>query len=62
MTYSPDVYEQNGYTDRREYLEALAAEYEVPLETVLSLADLLGPGEDFDGLVTGLQDFQEGGF
>ena len=43
--------------ERMEYLEDLAEEYDVPLDTVTMLADLLGPNEDYDGLVTHLQDY-----
>ena len=53
------IYTKNGYTSRREYHIDLADEYGVELETVLILAMLLGPEEDFDGLVTHLQDYLE---
>lgn len=51
-----NVYQENGYNNRRDYLENLAADYDVDLITVLMLADLYGPSEDFDGLVSSLQD------
>jgi hypothetical protein len=44
---------------RQQYLLDLADEYDVPRQTVLLLAALLGPSEDFDGLVTALQDLAE---
>ena len=44
---------------RRQYLHDLAGEYELPLDVVLSLASLLGPSEDFDGLVTELGDIAD---
>ncbi len=50
------VYEEQGYKDRDDYLEQLALENEVDLETVRELAFLLGENEDFDGLVTSVQD------
>jgi hypothetical protein len=50
-------YTANGYTDRRAYLDSLCEEYD--RNTVLLLADLLGPSEDFDGLVTALEDYAE---
>jgi hypothetical protein len=53
-----NAYTANGYTDRADYLETLCDEY--PPEAVHTLADLLGPDEDFDGLVTSLEDFAEG--
>ena len=50
-------YQAQGYANRREYLEGLAQEY--PRETVFALASMLGPSEDFDGLVTALEDFAD---
>lgn len=49
-----NVYLDNGFKHRREYLESLCEEY--PREAVMGLAGLLGPEEDFDGLVTSLED------
>ena len=51
------IYKERGYDSRDEYLECLAEDLGVPIQDVLCLADLLGPNEDFDGLVTGLEDF-----
>lgn len=51
-----NVYEEHGYNSRSEYLESLAEEYDVDIGTVLSIAWVYGPGEDFDGLVTALED------
>jgi hypothetical protein len=51
-----DIYQENGYKNREEYLHALAVEYGIELATVLILADILGQEEDFDGLVVSLQD------
>ena len=42
---------------RGEYLQSIADEYGADLQVVLLLADLLGPNEDFDGLLTELEDF-----
>ena len=52
-----DIYQKNGYHDREDYLNILASENGIPLVQVLMLADLLGPDEDFDGLVTGVEDY-----
>jgi len=49
------VYQDQGFATRRAYLESLCEEY--PPEAVYVLADLLGPSEDFDGLVTSLEDY-----
>lgn len=55
MSFNP--YLQHGYANRREYLECLADDTGVDQFTVFMLADMLGPNEDFDGLVTELDDF-----
>lgn len=51
-----NVYQENGYLGRRDYLESLADEMGIDKDTVFMLASLLGPSEDFDGLVTSLED------
>lgn len=51
-----DVYRQKGYKDRYNYIESLADEYGVSKMVVYSLADMLGPSEDFDGLINALED------
>ena len=56
------VYQDNGYANRKEYLISLSEEYDCPIGTVLTLASLLGPSEDFDGLVISLQDWCDGRF
>ena len=48
-------YQANGYANRKEYLKSLCEEY--PKDIVYMLADLLGSSEDFDGLVTSLEDY-----
>ena len=52
------IYTDNGYESRRDYLENLAEEFEVPVEVVFSIANMLGSSEDFDGLVSSLEDYQ----
>ena len=52
-------YEAMGFNDRKEYLESLADEYCTDIDTVLFMAEILGESEDFDGLVTSLQDEYE---
>ena len=51
------VYTYNGYKNRREYLNSLAEDYDVDRKTVHRMAELLGENEDFDGLITELEDF-----
>jgi hypothetical protein len=52
-----NVYEMNGYADRQEYLDDLADNMGIDRSIVSALADMLGETEDFDGLVTSLEDF-----
>ena len=51
-----DIYQKRGYSSRAEYLQAQAADYGADENTVFALADLLGPSEDFDGLICALED------
>lgn len=50
-------YQKQGFVDREEYLKNLAADFGVSYSTVKYLADALGSNEDFDGLVTELEDY-----
>jgi hypothetical protein len=52
-------YTANGYANRRAYLEALAEDFGIDQQTVFTLASILGASEDFDGLVTALEDHAE---
>ena len=46
-----NIYQENGYADRGDYLNCLSEDYSVSIEDVYSLAEMLGENEDFDGLV-----------
>lgn len=52
------IYTDHGYKDRNDYLRCLAEDYNVELFSVELLADLLGKYEDFDGLVSAVQDME----
>ena len=54
------IYQDKGYKSRRDYLECLAEEYDIPLETVLVIAETYGPSEDWDALVSTLEDCSDG--
>lgn len=56
-----NIYQTHGFQDREDYLKQLAADYDVDLEVVLNIASLLGEGEDFDGLITFLEDLESEG-
>jgi hypothetical protein len=53
------IYQQNGHADRNAYLRSLASEMGIPLSTVRMAASVLGENEDFDGLVTELEDWAD---
>ncbi len=51
------IYTKKGYKDRNEYLASLPQDIPgVTEEDVFLVADFLGPDEDFDGLISTLQD------
>jgi len=54
---SSNIYQENGYENRKDYLKSVADEYGIDLGIVCLLADVLGPNEDFDGLISALEDF-----
>ena len=51
-----NIYQKNGYADRDDYLNCLSEDYGVPIEDVYCLAEIFGENEDFDGLVSTLED------
>ena len=51
-----NIYQENGYKSRKEYLNELAEQHGLNPALVLDLASLLGENEDFDGLVIACQD------
>ena len=53
-----NIYQENGYADRDDYLTCLSEDYGVSIEDVYSLAEMLGENEDFDGLVSALEDIE----
>jgi hypothetical protein len=55
-TIAMEVYRDQGCESRFDWLVQLAEEHELPLRKVVAVADLLTAEEDFDGLVTTLQD------
>lgn len=50
-----DIYQENGYVDRNDYLHSLAEDYGITLTEVQTISGLLGPTEDFDALITELE-------
>ena len=54
VSFDNAVYLQNGFYNREEYLASLKEEYGA--EIVEALTSILPASEDFDGLVTELED------
>lgn len=52
-------YQEQGYKNRREYLDSLAEDFGIDKTTVYMLASMLGESEDFDGLIVALEDAAE---
>ena len=50
-------YIDKGFKNRDHYLDHLAEYYQVPDDHIQALSDVLGIDEDFDGLVSSLQDY-----
>jgi hypothetical protein len=55
-----NVYKENGYENRKAYLDELADMHGVDKGTVYMLANMLGSNEDFDGLVNRVEDYSLG--
>lgn len=53
------IYQEQGFENRRDYLNHLSEELGIDKETVYQIAGILGKSEDFDGLVTTLEDHAE---
>ena len=54
-----DIYADNGYMDREHYLHCLSEDMDIPFYKVKEASELLGPNEDFDGLVSMLEDHRD---
>jgi hypothetical protein len=55
-----NIYQEEGYKNRVDYLKSLAEQYGADVTTVFALAEILGENEDFDGLVSELEDISGG--
>ena len=53
-----EVYTSNGYKDREDYLNSLADDRGIDRMAIDMIADVLGESEDFDGLISALDDFE----
>jgi len=51
------IYTDKGYESRSDYLISMADNFGVDVDTVFAISEMLGSSEDFDGLITSLEDF-----
>ena len=51
-----NIYKQKGYKNRKDYLINIADEYGIEESTVFFIANILGEAEDFDGLISTIED------
>ena len=58
LNHIMSIYTENGYTNRTEYLNELREEYG---QLVDILTGVLPSSEDFDGLLTALEDAMDSG-
>ena len=54
-----DIYTSKGYNNRKDYLQSLAEEFDMDFATVVMIANTLGRNEDFDGLISALEDYDD---
>jgi len=53
-----NIYKDNGYSDRNDYFVDLSLRFNIDLSSVYALSEVMGKDEDFDGLVSSLDDYQ----
>ena len=58
---SDDPYIRAGYKDRTAYLKQVAEDFDYTYKRVKFIADTLGAEEDFDALLTTLEDYTDWG-
>lgn len=49
------IYQKHNCADREAYLKLLSKSYQIDIESVRNIANILGPNEDFDGLISELE-------
>lgn len=55
-TIDLERYRDDGHESRVDYLRSVAGEHDLELSDIEEIVDLMGPDEDFDGLVVFLED------
>ena len=54
-----NTYVNAGYEDRNDYISKTAEDFGIPGYEAAMIAEILGEDEDFDGLVSSLEDYAE---
>ena len=52
-------YKKAGYEPREDYLNDLAVRYNINPMIISGLAEILGDEEDFDGLISAIEDMDD---
>ena len=52
-----NIYTENGFKGRLDYLRSVSEDFGVDMDMVKAAASVLGPNEDFDGLITTIEDY-----
>lgn len=55
---SKTIYVKKGYRSREDYLKHLSKVFDIPQYAINTIAEMLGPFEDFDGLLLTLDDIE----
>ena len=53
-----NIYQEHGFQNIKEYLISVAEDFGVSKQKVFFLASVLGPSEDFDGLISSIEDYE----
>jgi hypothetical protein len=57
MNEVSNIYQENGFSNRYEYLSDLADQYGLSMYVVGAISEMVGECEDFDALPTTLDDY-----
>ena len=58
MSTKNNIYIDYGYKNRHDYFISLSERFDIDISGVYAIADIMGKNEDFDGLVSSLDDYQ----
>ena len=57
MSTKNNIYINHGYKNRHDYFISLSERFDIDISGVYAIADIMGKNEDFDGLVSSLDDY-----